>query len=345
MPEEIELKLAIDRSDLSRLRHSVILRASSATHTPRSRLISTYFDTPSFSLQGSAIVCRVRKSGRKRIQSVKMSTASGNQMRRIELESPIWSDRPNLRQIEDPGVRRLIETRLGNEDLVPVFTTDVVRETWRLRSGQSQIECALDSGNVVAKGKRAPISEVELELKSGPVAGLFQLAHRLNAIVPLRIAPASKAQRGYDLAKDAAPAAATAAPVRLDRDGNVRESFAAIAQACLVHVLVNADYAYQRGDPEGIHQLRVGIRRLRVAFSLFRDAMARPDSHPIADELRALQQKLGAAREWDVLIEETIGRMPKKLRKSSNNLVEIAQKSRAAGHRSAHAALRDPWTR
>jgi triphosphatase len=339
MPEEIELKLAVDPRDISRLRHSAILRASSVIHTPRTRLTSIYYDTPSSSLQGSAVVLRVRKSGRERIQSVEINAAgSKKHIRHIELESPIRSDRPDLSEVEDSGVRRLIEERRGDEDLKPVFTTNVVRETWRLRFGRSQIECAIDTGSVAANAKRAPISEVELLLKSGGVAGLFQLAHRLNAIVPLRIVPASKAHRGYDLAKGAA----TAAPVHLDPDGSVRDSFAIIAQACLVHVLSNADYAYRSGDPEGIHQLRVGIRRMRAAFSLFRDAVAKTDRFPIADELRALQQKLGAAREWDVLAEETIARMPKELRKSSNNLIEIAQVKRAEGHRGAHAALRDP---
>lgn len=318
-------------------------RTSSVTHTPRTRLISTFYDTPSYSLQRSAIVFRVRKNGRERVQSVKMNTAGpGSLTQRIEFESPIQSDHPNLMQVEDSGVRRLIEKRRGHEDLIPVFTADVVRETWLFRLGRSQIECAIDCGSVIANGKRALISEVELELKSGEPARLFQLAHRLNAIVPLRIEPASKDERGYDLAKGAVPAAATAAPVHLDPDGSVREAFAVIARACLTDVLANANYAYQSDDPEGVHQFRVGIRRMRAAFSLFRDAMVKADRFPIANELRGLQRKLGAAREWDVLVEETIGGMPKELRKSSGNLVKIAEMKCAAGHRGAHAALRNP---
>ena len=235
---------------------------------------------------------RVRKNARERVQSVKMNTAvPGSLTQRIELESPIQSDHPNLMKVEDLGVRRLIEKRCGDENLIPVFTTDVVREAWLLRLGRSEIECAIDCGSVIANGKRAPISEVELELKSGDPARLFQLAHRLNAIVPLRIAPVSKGERGYDLAKGAAPAATTAAPVHIDPAGSVREAFAVIAQACLTHVLTNADYAYQSDDPEGIHQFRVGIRRMRAAFSLFGAAMIKADHFPIADELRVLQSK------------------------------------------------------
>jgi inorganic triphosphatase YgiF len=345
MPQEIELKLAVDPRDVPWLRDSPILRASSLKHTARQRLVSTYYDTPSLSLLRSAIILRVRKIGRERVQSVKMNAVeSGGLARRIELESSIRSDRPDLMQIEDPAVRRLIQERCADNDLVPVFATDVVRETWLLQFGRSQIEYAIDRGIVAADGRRAPICEVELELKSGQPARLFQLAHRLNTIVPLRIEPASKAARGYDLANDAGLTAPTPAPVHLDPAMSVRDSFAAIAQACVAHVLASADYAYMSDDPEGIHELRVSIRRMRAAFSVFRGAMPVNYRFRIEDELRALQRKLGMAREWDVLVEETIASMPRRLRKqgSSDNLIQIAQIKRVEGYKSAHAALRNP---
>jgi len=345
MPQEIELKLAVGPRDVPRLRDSPILRALNLKHTARQRLVSTYYDTPSLSLLRSAIILRVRKIGRRRVQSVKMNAAeSGGLARRIELESSIRSDRPDLMQIEDPDVRRLIQERCADNDLVPVFATDVVRETWLLQLGRSQIECAIDRGIVAADGRRAPICEVELELKSGQPARLFQLAHRLNTIVPLRIEPASKAARGYDLANDAGLTAPTAAPVHLDPAMSVRDSFAAIAQACVAHVLASADYAYKSDDPEGIHELRVSIRRMRAAFSVFRGAMPENYRFRIEDELRALQRKLGMAREWDVLVEETIASMPRRLRKqgSSEHLIQIAQIKRVEGYKSAHAAFRNP---
>jgi inorganic triphosphatase YgiF len=75
MPQEIELKFAVDPRDVPRLRESPILRASSLKHTARQRLVSTYYDTPSFSLLRSGIILRVRKIGRERVQSVKMPTS------------------------------------------------------------------------------------------------------------------------------------------------------------------------------------------------------------------------------------------------------------------------------
>ncbi len=305
MPQEIELKLAVDPRD----------------------------------------VLRVRSIGRERVQSVKTNAAeSGGLARPIELESSIRSDRPDLMRIADPDVRRLTQERCADNDLVPIFATDVVRETWLLQLGRSRIECAIDRGTIVADGRRSPICEVELELNSGQPARLFQLAHRLNTIVPLRIEPASKAARGYDLANDAGLTAPMAVPVHIDPAMNVRDSFAAIAQACVAHVLASADYAYKSNDPEGVHELRVSIRRMRAAFAIFRGAMPQSYRFRIRDELRVLQRKLGMTREWDVLVEETIASMPRRLRKqrSSEHLVQTAQTRRVEGYERAHAALRNP---
>jgi inorganic triphosphatase YgiF len=345
MPQEVELKLAVDPRDVPRLRKSSVLRESSVRYTGRRHLISTYYDTPSFSLARSGIMLRVRTIGRERTQCIKMNAAEGRSLnRRTELENSIRGNKPDLTQIADPGVRRLIQKRAADDDLAPIFATNVVRETWLLQLGRSRIECAIDRGVIASNGKKAPICEVEFELKSGQTARLFQLAHRLNTVVPLRIETASTAARGYDLIGHAKHAAPMAAPININRAMGVRDCFAAIAQPSLAHVLASADFVYASDDPEGIHQLRVAIRRMRAAFSIFRNAMLGNHRLRLGEELRTLQQKLGAAREWDVLVEETIASMPRKLRKQrhTEHLVRIAQTKRAEGDKSAHAALRNP---
>ena len=80
----------------------------------------------------------MRKIERERLQSVKMNAAeSGGLARRIELESSIGSDRPDLMQIVGADVRRLIQERCADDDLVPIFATDVVRETWLFSSDEA----------------------------------------------------------------------------------------------------------------------------------------------------------------------------------------------------------------
>jgi len=273
MPQEIELKLAIDVRDVPKLRRSSVLHELSLKHvTPRS-LVSIYYDTPSFSLWRRGIVLRVRKIGRDRVQCVKMNAAATSVFQRTELEGRIRGNKPDLMQIADPNVRQLIQKHCADHGLARVFATNVERETWLLRLGRSQIECAIDRGVISSRTRKAPISELELELKSGQPARIYQLAHRLNAIVPLQIQTKSKEARGYDLIERAKPAAPKARPILVDPAMSVRECFAAIAQPCVTHVLAGANFADKNDDPEGIHQLRVAIRRMRAAFSIFqRDA-------------------------------------------------------------------------
>lgn len=135
-----------------------------------------------------------------------------------------------------------------------------------------------------------------------------------------------------------------AKPIRLDDAMSIRAAFASITHTCTVHVVASADYARKSDNPEGIHQLRVGIRRVRAAFSIFRQIEPSRRRPAIIGKLHALQQKLGAAREWDVLIEETIGSMPRQLRNGQalRNLLKIAEVKRAQGHQRARAALEDP---
>ena len=286
---------------------------------------------------------RVRKMGSERVQCVKMNAAATSSFQRTEIESPIRGNRPDLMQIPDLDVRRLVRKRCARRGLARVFATNVERETWLLQLGRTQIECAIDRGVIASERKKAPISEVELELKSGQPARIFELAHRLNAVVPLRIETKSKAARGYDLVEHAKLAAPKCGPIVVNPPMSVRECLAAIAQPCVAHVLASANFAYGSTDPEGIHQLRVRIRRMRAVFSIFNSAMPENYRPRLAVELQTFGQTLGAARDWDVLVEETIAGMPIRLRKqrSTKHLIRIARAKRAEGDKSAHASLRD----
>jgi CHAD domain-containing protein len=129
-------------------------------------------------------------------------------------------------------------------------------------------------------------------------------------------------------------------PIALDPSMTAGEAFAAVTDGCIAHITDAAASARRSDSPEGIHQLRVGIRRLRAAFSVFGPAL--PSHRPrIAAQLRSLQDQLGAARELDVLLEETIASMPKKRRKrrGMRELRKIVQAERAVRHRRTRSSL------
>ena len=168
MPEEIELKLALDPHDVPRLRNTSTLKRFGSGGKTRKRIITTYYDTPSLALRRNYIALRVRKIGHNHLQSIKIDPPNGHfPAQRAETENPIPTDRPDLECIEDPAVRRLIEKCRGGRRLLRVFSTDVVRETRPLKFAGNEIECAIDRGVVSARGRRVPICELEFELQSG----------------------------------------------------------------------------------------------------------------------------------------------------------------------------------
>jgi CHAD domain-containing protein len=70
---------------------------------------------------------------------------------------------------------------------------------------------------------------------------------------------------------------------------------------CLLQILGNSgEIAAGRGTPEHLHQLRVGLRRLRALLRLFEGRVTLPDPSWPA-QVAALFQALGAQRDRDVL--------------------------------------------
>jgi hypothetical protein len=127
-----------------------------------------------------------------------------------------------------------------------------------LRLDGSDVECALDRGQIVALKRHVPICELKLELKAGSPPPLISLARKLNKAARLHVETQSKAARGYELAIQNPPTLPPAKFAELDEAMIAQSAFAAIARAWTGYVLACASYA-RHDDPEGIHELRVAI--------------------------------------------------------------------------------------
>jgi inorganic triphosphatase YgiF len=195
-------------------------------------------------------------------------------------------------------------------DLRPVFVTEVTRTIFAIEPlPGTAIEAAVDEGNIraVDKDRAEPISEVELELKVGDAVTLYDLAAQLMEVAPLRIETRSKSERGYQLAGygDAAPPAVHAEPVILDTDMTVEAALQKIGRSCLAQLLRN-EPAVLSAQPEGVHQMRVAVRRLRSAISSLNKFIPPEDIQWVTEELRWLGGTLGAARNLDVFAAELL---------------------------------------
>src|SRR5262249_21256965 len=89
------------------------------------------------------------------------------------------------------------------------------------------------------------------------------------------------------------------------RGMRVADAFREVVLAGLLHLLANQDCS-AKGDMEGIHQLRVALRRLRSALVLFKPHLQPRATSRFDVELRRLAIILGEARDWDVFCVETL---------------------------------------
>ena len=185
------------------------------------------------------------------------------------------------------------------ERLRPLFQTSIERGVYHVASGGSEIEVAVDRGAIETAQRQAPVHEVELELERGDPAELFRLARSLAATVPLRLAVKTKAERGYELAGGAAPGAEKAGRVDLDGKLSCQQAFRAVGQSCLRQIIVN-EPGVCAGDAQSLHQMRIGLRRLRAAIVAFEKIAADSEQERIRDELKWITNELGPARDLDV---------------------------------------------
>jgi triphosphatase len=202
---EREIKLTLPAEQIDAATRWFVARAGSAGRPVA--LANIYFDTPELTLARSKSALRLRHTPDGWLQTFKTAgTASLGMHSRHEWEMPVAGEALEfdalLRACDEPTVAAAL--RGAATDLIELFRTNFIRTLWQLSGNGATIEAAIDQGEVLAhvngEARRAPILEVELELKSGDEAALHALADELCHQVP-GLAPdnISKAQRGYRL--------------------------------------------------------------------------------------------------------------------------------------------------
>lgn len=296
----------------------------------RTRLRALYFDTPTRALARAKISLRLRLEGRRWVQTLKMPGADS--LSRIELNQARPS--PVLDLSVYAGLPAGVVLTSLNEPLEVRYETNVLRLSRILRYKTGRVEVAYDSGVIRAGALELPISEIEFELLSGPLETIFTLGKRWQQKFALILDARSKAERGDRLvqldktlvALDAtssedsetkrieaiaafwAPHPVT--PIVLNAQSNAAQALRDVTAECLDQIIRNSAiiagvdtgdlYADMRS--EHVHQLRVGIRRLRSAWSFFNGLTDLP-SLEARTEIKTHFAQLGGARDDDVLRE------------------------------------------
>jgi triphosphatase len=336
---ETELKFKVAPQDLRKLKAARALHRKPLT---QEMLLSVYFDTLKHKLARNGVSLRVRHNGDKRLQTIKSEGADGS-FRRGEWEHEINGDIPDLRKAQSTPLAPLLTQKL-KRSLKPIFETRVHRTSIAVSKNKSRIEVALDEGQVRAGRQSAPISELELELKRGKPGDVFKLAHEMAKLVPAKLALKSKCERGYDLIKHKPTQAVCAEKIELRCGTSAADAFRIIGRSTLRHITVN-ETAVQRLDSEGVHQMRVGLRRLRAAISLFSELFGDKQTERIKSDLKWLEtRELSPARDLDVYERRAVGPMRRAApaKRGMKELGDALASRRAAAFVKAKAVVESP---
>ena len=211
------------------------------------------------------------------------------------------------RYVKNKQAQALLKPVLASKQpLILQFRTEVKRLNVQMNHGDSHIEIALDQGWLIAAHQKVKISEIEFELKKGQISDLIACLQPWVKQYHLYLDVQSKAARGYALLNTQPQAATYAQSFSLNQTHSAELALKQMIASCLQHILPNAS-AIARGNYQAshVHQLRVGIRRLRSVLKSFADWTIH-DLTLWQQQLKSLFQHLGSTRDYDAIVSDVL---------------------------------------
>ncbi len=270
----------------------------------------TYFDSPRFSFFKAGIVLYIRKEGPSATQVIHQNSDDAP-AKTLTTLLPRQNGRINLNASDKA------ELGLSPRAAAPsrhMFSVDLTRSFYELKNKRSKILLTASVGEIrsagpVFKNVSQPVLDMELVVGRGSALALFDIALTLAEKHGATLQPDSIARRGFSLASPSLKKGhAKAQKVELDPTMSVGDAFAAITQSTIGHLMSNQSAAL-RCDPNGIHQTRVAMRRLRAGLRAFKTILPYEGRKAFNGELRWFQQRTGPARDWHVFVDETLPRL------------------------------------
>jgi CHAD domain-containing protein len=273
----------------------------------RLSLATLHLDTEARHLAKAGLEWRLRREGRRWIQCLRSAGEPGLQWSEHEVIRPRAGFDPLQHAGTSIGARLVTVLQAARQDGVEVGVrsqSEVRRMVRRVRTRQAVVEVTVDEGRMRSDQLVQPIRDIEFRCVSGSLSAMLALAERWRKRHGLLYDPRSEAELGEQLAAGGGfPSVRKAAHPDYGRGAAVGEAFGRVLDECLAHMTRNTVGLCQ-GDPslrvDHVHQLRVGIRRLRSALRSFKGWTSEPPS-ALVEELRALFATLGVARDADVL--------------------------------------------
>ena len=274
--------------------------------------VDTYFDTPDFDTLRAGWTYRCRQRGGRTTLTLKScGTQEGQVFVREEIDQALPDEYPSPLYRLPPGpVQRCLDSIIDTRRNRRLFRVESERRVFAVTSPgrePSRIELDLDRTRITATTAHdnAPGSfefmELELELESGNADAVDELATVLLERLGLTPAQFSKFDRGIQAAGLSLKHLA-----RREEKPSISETDPFLD---LVYLFFDRQLnklkkrqpiAWEGLDPEGVHKMRVAIRRIRTILRAYRNVFGKQVVKPINKELRWLFKQLGEARDADV---------------------------------------------
>lgn len=306
------------------------------------QLRALYFDTPSRALVRARIALRLRLEGDQWVQTLKMpgehslSRIEINQARpEATLDLSIYAGTPVgdvLSGLTEP-LQVCYETdvqRLLRDIRAPSGVVELAFDRGWLRAGALQLPIS-EVEFELKRGKLEAVFEIgrTWQQRFGLILDFRSKAERGDRLAQLALAlttleaqdtsdTASFEQQAQDRAQLVADfwKARSAASIDLAtviKERDAAQALAAVTSECLEHIVRNTAVLCEvdtagicrAATPEHVHQLRVGIRRLRSAWSFF-DGLTELPSPEHRQKIKTYFSQLGGTRDEDVLKESIL---------------------------------------
>ncbi|AUX94762.1 inorganic triphosphatase [Mixta gaviniae] len=260
-------------------------------------LTNIYYETPDNQLRRWDMGLRIRGVGEQYEMTLKTAGQTvGGLHQRPEYNVDIAKPELDIARLPAEVWPAGCDLEALQQQLTPLFTSHFSRERWLVTCGESEIEVALDRGDIKANGLSEPLHEIELELKHGKLADLLALATELAKMEGLRLGSLSKAARGYWLSQGKPQQPARPLPVlQAKPKATVEEGMQAALSLALRHWQYHEEL-WLRDEPGAQEGVLEALETVRQAFSLFGALVPRKASSQLRQKLTSLIEALEEGR-------------------------------------------------
>lgn len=266
-------------------------------HTAAQKLTNIYYETADNTLRSYDMGLRIRGYGDRYEMTLKTAGKTvGGLHQRPEFNVDLKAAELDIHLLPAEVWPEGCDLQALQAALSPVFSTHFAREKWVVTYRSSEIEVALDQGEVKAGELGEPLYEIELELKSGSREDLLSFAQELTAEGGLRLGSLSKAARGYHLAKGNPDREIVPLGIlKVAPKANVEQGMTEAFTFALRHWQANEE-VWLHGDRKAQKTVLEAIELLRQIFVLFGGLVPRKASTALRAGLTELEEQLATPR-------------------------------------------------